>query len=248
MGTLERRFTFDGVAELYEAARPGYPEALVERIVQRAGLLPRDRVLEIGGGTGKATRPFAERGYRVVALEPGSNLISVARRSLADFPNVEFIASTFEDWPLEPAGFKLVFAAQSFHWIAPEVRFSKTASALAPGGTLAVFGNTALPLGSPLRDAVTPLYERFAPHLAGLDLGPGWYRPGGVLSRLLDDLPPTFGAPSHDGYAWSRSHTAASYVDDLRTVSAFQILPQIQREELLSAIAEAVIAQGGTLE
>ena len=245
---VERRFTFDAVAELYDATRPGYPEVLVDRVAQVAGLRPGDSTLEIGGGTGKATRPFAARGFQVVALEPGSNLISVARRSLAQFANVEFIATTFEDWPPELAAFKLVFAAQSFHWISPEVRFSKAALALAPGGVLAVFGNTALPLASPLRDHVTPIYERVAPHLAGLDLGPGWYRPGGELNKLFDALPPPFGALSHYEYSWSRSYTAASYVNDLRTVSAVQVLPQTQREELLSRISEAVVSHGGMLE
>jgi len=194
---VERRFTFDAVAELYDASRPGYPVALIDRVSQAAGLRHGDDVLEIGGGTGKATKPFAERGFRVVALEPGSNLIRVARRSLVQFANVEFMASTFEDWPLETAKFKLVFAAQSFHWIAPDVRFSKAALALAPGGALAVFGSTALPLASQLRDDVTPIYERVAPHLAGFDLGPGWYRPGGELNKLFDELPPPFSASSH---------------------------------------------------
>ena len=245
---MERRFTFDAVAELYDAVRPGYPEALVDRVSQAADLRAGDSILEIGSGTGKATKSFAERGFRVVALEPGANLIGVARRSLARFPNVEFIASTFEDWPLEPAKYKLVYAAQSFHWITPEVRFSKAALALAPGGILAVFGNTPLPLASPLRNDVTPVYERCAPHLAGLDLGPGWYRPGGVLAKLFDELPPPFDAPSHQGYSWSRSYTAASYVDELRTASAIQILPQTRREELFSGIEKAVVAHGGNLE
>src|ERR1700690_651402 len=129
---MERRFTFDAVAELYEAARPGYPPGLFEQASFRANMRPGDAVLEIGCGTGRATRPFAERGFRVVALEPGANLLRVARRSLADLPNIQFISKTFEDWFLEPARFKLVFAAQSFHWITPDVQFSKAALALAP--------------------------------------------------------------------------------------------------------------------
>lgn len=42
------------------------------------------------------------------------------------------------------------------------MRFSKAALALAPGGVLAVFGSTALPLVSPLRGAVTRIFVRFA--------------------------------------------------------------------------------------
>ena len=245
---MERRFTFDAVAELYEAARPGYPEALVDRILQVANLRSGDAILELGSGTGKATRPFAERGLRVVALEPGSNLIAVARRSLDRFPKVAVVPSTFEDWPLEAARFKLVFAAQSFHWIAPEVRFLKAALALAQGGVLAVFGNTAMPVAPPLHDELTRIFVRFAPHLVGLDQGPAWYLPGGVASKLFDELPPVFSSSIHDGYTWSLPHTSASYVASLRTESAIQLLPPANREELLSSIAKAVDARGGSLE
>jgi ubiquinone/menaquinone biosynthesis C-methylase UbiE len=248
METMERRFTFDGVAELYDAARPGYPETLVDQVSRAAGLRPGDRVLEIGCGTGKATRLFAQRGVRVVALEPGSNLIGVARRSLTEFPNIEFIDSTFEEWSPEPATFKLVYAAQSFHWIAPEVQFSKSASVLAPGGFLAVFGNTVMPLDSPLREELERIYARIAPHLVAPDQGQRWYLPGGALSKLFDELPPSFAAPTHNGYSWTWSHTAASFTDFSRTQSDHQLLPMAQREALLSAIAIAVHAQGGMLE
>jgi SAM-dependent methyltransferase len=246
---MERRFTFDAVAELYEAARPGYPAALFEQVSSTAGLKAGDCVLEIGCGTGKATRPFAERGARVVALEPGANLLDVARRSLAGLPNIEFVGRTFEDWPLEPARFKLVFAAQSFHWIAPEVQFAKAALALAPGGVLAVFGNTVMPLNPPLREHINRIYARLAPALLDSESARGgrWYLPDGGLAELFATLPPSFHAPAHHGYVWSRPYTAQTYADFLCTQSGHQLLPTEQREALLEEIANAITGVGGTI-
>jgi SAM-dependent methyltransferase len=245
---MERRFTFDAVADLYEAVRPGYPAVLVDQIWSTARLAAGDPVLELGCGTGKATRLFAERGVHVVALDPGANLLGVARRALADFPNIDFVATTFEDWPLEPGDFKLVFAAQSFHWIAPEIQFSKAAEALAPGGVLAVFGNTVMPLDPPLQEQIDRIYARVAPTLIDKGFAGAWYLEGGGLSRLFETVPAPLGTPMHHGYAWSRNYTAADFADYLCTQSSHQLLPTAQREDLLSEIGNAILARGGVVE
>jgi SAM-dependent methyltransferase len=132
-----RRSTFDEAAELYDRARPGYPAALFDDLVELAGIGPGSRVLEIGPGTGQATVPLAERGCRIVAVELGPQLAAVARRNLARFPVVEVVTAAFEDWPLPPEPFDLVLSATAFHWIDPAVRVRKAADALRPGGSLA---------------------------------------------------------------------------------------------------------------
>jgi 16S rRNA A1518/A1519 N6-dimethyltransferase RsmA/KsgA/DIM1 with predicted DNA glycosylase/AP lyase activity len=108
---MERRFTFDGVAALYDEIRPDYPNAVFDDVVAIANLELRDSILEIGCGTGRATRSFLSRGFRVVAIEPGSELIRVARKNLEDFQKVELIESTFEAWPPEVSAFRLLVAA-----------------------------------------------------------------------------------------------------------------------------------------
>jgi len=52
------RETFETVADRYDAARPEYPQALIDDVVSLAALEPGARLLEIGCATGKATRPF----------------------------------------------------------------------------------------------------------------------------------------------------------------------------------------------
>jgi trans-aconitate methyltransferase len=156
---MERRFTFDGVAALYDAARPDYPEALFEDVAA-ANLGDDDPVLEIGCGTGQATRHLAPRGFPIIALDPGPELIRVARDRLAKYSNIEFVNATFEAWSPGPDPFKLVVAAQSLHWVAPEIRFVKAADVLSPGGYLVVLGNVPVSLTSPIRNG-------FPAHLHG---------------------------------------------------------------------------------
>jgi SAM-dependent methyltransferase len=72
------RRTFDRAADLYQDARPEYPEGLFDRLVDVTRLRPGDRVLEVGAGPGKATVPLSRRGLRVTALEPGPALAACA--------------------------------------------------------------------------------------------------------------------------------------------------------------------------
>jgi SAM-dependent methyltransferase len=85
------RTTFDAAAELYQQARPEYPEPLYDTLVNLTGIGTGDRVVEVGCATGKATLPLARRGLRITCVEIGPELASAARRNLTAFPNVEVI-------------------------------------------------------------------------------------------------------------------------------------------------------------
>jgi ubiquinone/menaquinone biosynthesis C-methylase UbiE len=65
------RATFDQGAGLYDRARPRYPVALYDDLIEMTGITPAERLLEIGCATGIATRPLLNRGIAVVCLEPG---------------------------------------------------------------------------------------------------------------------------------------------------------------------------------
>jgi SAM-dependent methyltransferase len=131
---------FDQRAAEYDRHRPAYPDELVDRACQVAGIGSGDHVLEVGCGTGQLTRALAARGLRVTAVEPGANLVALARENLAGAGEVEFVNARFEDATLPRGGFQAVFSASAFHWIDPEVSWQKVADALAPSGTLALVG------------------------------------------------------------------------------------------------------------
>lgn len=243
---MEQRFTFDGVASLYNASRPLYPDALFADVIDFAELQAKDQVLEIGCGTGQATESFARRNFSVLALDPGAELIAVAQERLAEFPRVRFEQTTFEAWPNDRQSFKLIAAAQSFHWVSPELRLAGTAALLAPEGTLAVFGNVPMKPEPPLSEKFAGIYARHAPQLAGPPVE-AWYLPDGPFARELRQSD-HFEAPAHHCYCWSRSHTARSYTDLLRTLSSYRLLTEDQRETLLSELADAIDAHGGVFE
>lgn len=134
------RTTFDDSPEAYDRARPVAPPALFDDLVGLARLEPGARILEIGCGTGQATLPLAERGLEIVGVELGEGLAELARRKLARFPGVQIVVASFEGWRPTATAFDAVVAFNSFHWVDPELRFSKSADLLRAGGALAVVG------------------------------------------------------------------------------------------------------------
>ena len=177
----------------------------------------------------------------MVALDPGSELIRVARESSAGFTNVEFVVSTFEAWRPPPETFRLLIAAQSWHWVSPEVRFARAAEALSEGGVLAVFGHVPVGLPEPLLEGFKQAHLR-----SDVPWGPRpevAYRPSGPFKRWFDESG-HFAAVAHRRYAWKSSHTARSYTDLMSTWSDFRLLNQDKQDRLRAAIDGAIKAHG----
>jgi SAM-dependent methyltransferase len=125
------------VAEDYDRVRPGYPAFLIDAACAIGSLRPGSRVVEVGCGTGKLTGALVERGLRVEAVDPGAELIEVARRRVGR-SSAHFHVARFEDVELPDGSFDAVFSAAAFHWVDPAVGWSKAASLLRPGGVLAL--------------------------------------------------------------------------------------------------------------
>ena len=128
--------SFDAVAEDYATMRPHYPAALFDDLATLTTPPPAAAV-EIGCGPGTATGDLLDRGWRVVAVEPGPRMAEVARRTLAG-RDLDVEVSTFEAWDPRGRRFDLGFSATAFHWVDPSVRWTKTAAVLSPGGHLAL--------------------------------------------------------------------------------------------------------------
>jgi SAM-dependent methyltransferase len=159
---------FDEVAAEYDRSRPRYPDELIDRAFEVAEIGRGDRVLEVGCGTGQLTRSLVARGLRVVALEPGKHLISLAEQNLEGSGQVKFVNARFEDAPLPHEHFRAVFSASAFHWIDPAISWQKAARVLVPGGTIALVQYCGLQEERSIRDqqALLSALGRIAPELA----------------------------------------------------------------------------------
>ena len=135
-----QRNPWNEVAQVYEEVRPSYHDRLIQDIIDNTRISPGDRLLELGAGTGKATVQFARKGFNIHCVEPGQNLADILIQKCSCFPNVDIDINTFEQWiPPKNVKFDLIFCAQAFNWIDPEIRYRKSYQLLKDDGYLVLF-------------------------------------------------------------------------------------------------------------
>ena len=148
-----RANSFGAAALRYDAYRPHYPDTLID------DLLAADvrTCLDVGAGTGIASKQFADRGVDVLAVEPDERMATVLRAKL-----IPAEVATFEGW--DPCGrqFDLVVFAASYHWVDPAIALPKVAGVLADGGRLALLWNRLRPI-APSHEEFSEIYRDYLP-------------------------------------------------------------------------------------
>jgi len=242
------RIAFEEVADLYAEMRPGYPPALFNEIVAFAGLPEGGRVLEIGCGPGNATVPMAERGYHILAVELGPRLAAHAARACQPYRNrVEFHVGAFEDWPLQEHAFDLVMAADSLHWISPELAYPRTAAALKDGGTAAFFWHVPVEVDGQLAEELNAIYAEMDPPVENPDRA---FTLGWVSEIIRENFHRSgcFAEPQMRTFTWTETLQAREFTGLLRTYSGHRGLEPAQRRELFAGIRALIERHGGQIE
>ena len=230
-----RRLVFGTAAEQYDLIRPGYPAALVDAVLGHCGGTGVTAV-EAGAGTGKATRAFAARGLRVIAVEPDPAMAGILAASCTGYPGVSVVVRAFEGYrPPGPCG--LLFSAQAWHWIDPAVRWGHAAAVLAGGGSLALFWNFDRIIDGAVQNEVTQAHRTLTPHIE-------WDTAPVPDHGLLDRWPATeiAGLADFTGlearlYRWERALTRRQYLQYLATHSPYLLLEAEVRDELFARVA-----------
>ncbi|MEV7217592.1 class I SAM-dependent methyltransferase [Kitasatospora cineracea] len=237
-----RALSFGAIAEAYERFRPGYPEELFELVAAYAGR-PLRTALEIGAGTGKATRLFAGHGVAVTATDPDAAMLAELRRTAP--AHVTAVRAAFEELRPDGGPRDLVYAAAALHWTRPRGRWPRVAALLEPGGVFASFGGPVQLADPAVEEAVRAARAPFlasdevpSPDGTAPDRPMQW--PGTELRRS-----PLFGDVRQAVVGRRLTMSAREYVGYLSTVSAYLQLPEPVRRKAYDAVAGAL---PGTVE
>ncbi|MGO8877189.1 MAG: class I SAM-dependent methyltransferase [Acidimicrobiales bacterium] len=248
----ELRVSFDEVAEIYDRARHSYPPAafadLFAYLRERRDVAHPD-VLEIGPGTGKATRAFLDAGATVTGVELGSKMAAFLRNAFSGEKALTVVEGAFEEVDLPASSFDVVTAATAFHWVDPAVRVDRSVELLRPSGVLATLSTVQVQ-----SDVARGFFERTAPIYARYhEAGDHGY----VAPAPEEATPPEFEElRGHTGlrdavvmrYRWDQTYSTASYADLLRSYSNVQVMASDDREGLIAELCELIEAEfGGTV-
>ncbi|MEU3371331.1 class I SAM-dependent methyltransferase [Streptomyces sp. NPDC006660] len=213
---------FNAVPELYDRVRPDYADELFADLVTLTAMNERSSVLEVGCGTGQATRSLAALGYSVTAIEPGAAMAALARHRMASFRTVEVETS---------------------------IGWQRAHDVLRPGGWMALLSHVVVrEPGEPEGYTETAdLHERFCPGNPDWAHPPleedvrstdeGW--------GLVDDSGELFGPPIVRWYPAVQWFDGDGFADHLRSLSMYRRLDHEVREPLLDAIAERIRTRMG---
>lgn len=154
--------SFDVFANNYDDVRPGYPAQMYEDIQKICVVSSQSSLLEIGAGSGIATVELAKLGCKVVGIEPGSNLVEIAKQKTAGYPNVEIKEAMFEEFKVKEK-FDVVLALTSFHWISEYMKYKKVFDSLNDNGSFILVWNSFFQSDSLAAQEINALYLEILP-------------------------------------------------------------------------------------
>jgi SAM-dependent methyltransferase len=224
-----RGMLFGSVADNYERYRLDYPADVVDAVLQYAGQQVAS-ALEVGAGTGKATRVFGSRGIEVTALEPDAEMARVLERETSGLP-VTTMVTTFERFRTD-SRYDLVYAAAAWHWTNPATRWHQAAELLAPDGVLAIFGRPSELKDPDLFSKVDEIEKRLLPA----------EDPGDVHAWSVEEMTASdgFGDIEQCDLPSAIWTTREAFVGRLATVSAYLMLDPEMRAEALREVQRVV--------
>ncbi len=246
---MQRESLFDWDPENYERARPAYPSALFDDLWAYLddGQRGQPAVVEVGPGTGQATRALLERGAQVTAVELGPRLAAFLAQKFGAQPALSVVNAAFERAPLPDGAWDLVFSATAYHWIEAEARTAKPYALLKADGVFAVVDTIQVRDESDRGyfERSQPLYARYWPDQTTYHPGPD---PETVeppiavelrASELFDDV-------RLWRYRWDQRYDVDAYLALVRSYSNTYELEPAKRERFLRDLREFVEAEEGS--
>ena len=236
----EFRRVFDMIPDRFDKYRPRYSEELFGSLIDRTGIGPGKKVLEIGPGTGQATEPVLKSGCEYHAIELGEHLYRKMKEKYGKLPNFSIVNDDFITHDFGDMKFDMIYSAATIQWIPEEIAYSRTFELLKPGGTLAMILTS-----SEYRSENEPLYEKIQ------KLYDKYYKP---------DIPYTHGkfrytaAPEYgftdverSEFKGQRVFNADEYVEFSGTHCDHIVIPEPIRTEFFECLRNAVLDAGNRI-
>jgi SAM-dependent methyltransferase len=199
-----------------------------------------DNALDVGAGTGIASRQLADRGVDVLALEPDPRMAELAAEK-----GIRTEIAKFEEWEAAETTFDLVLFAQSFHWVDTNVALPKVRRLLTGRGHMALAWNRVFPV-SPSRSDFAPIYRDYMEPGSPL-VSPTPTATGLDVARVDDVLDKAGFTVCQHIYPREAHYESDEWLDLVFTYSNHLVLPAEKANELRERLAAHIGTAGVTV-
>ena len=228
------RLSFNEAAEIYDAIRPSYPTALFDALFEMLPSSPA--IVEVGPGTGQATRDLLARGAAIHAIEIGPSMAAKLRSDLSS-DRLRVTVGDFELAEIAPGSADAVFSATAYHWISRPAQTDRPASILRPGGVVAIVDLVQVdsPDDAGFFAACQPIYEQYGQRHTGPP-APSRDAVDPAMRHVLDD-----DGRFHDvavrRWDWNQTYTTRQYQQLMLSYSGTQMMDEPDRMGLVDDMA-----------
>lgn len=236
------RLSFNEAAEIYDEVRPSYPAELFDVLFE--ALPPQPEIVEVGPGTGQATKDLLARGATVHAIEIGPAMAAKLRAKLPT-DRLRVSVGDFERLQLPTASADAVFSATAYHWISPAAQTGRPVTILRPGGVVAIVDLIQVdsPSDRGFFAAAQPIYDRY---------GEGHKGPPAPVRDQVDpairaalEADRRFRHIAVRRYDWDQTYSASEYRKLMLSYSGTQMMNQVDRIGLLDDMESFIQRQFG---
>jgi ubiquinone/menaquinone biosynthesis C-methylase UbiE len=183
---------FSRPVENYIRYRPTYPQAVVEFLQETCQLTSTATIADIGSGTGLLSEVLLRNGYRVIGVEPNSDMQLASQQFLQTYPRFTSVAATAEETTLDPHSIDLITAGQAFDWFEPTKTRQEFERILKPIGWVALIWNITR-TDTPFLAAYDQLWHKYIDFQSHVRMGTqdnkiqAFYSPGSVKVKTFNN-------------------------------------------------------------
>jgi SAM-dependent methyltransferase len=249
---MSTTFDWSAVAEAWDARRRHTEEStapITTALLQPLALRPRDRVLELGAGTGDLARVLCEavtgRGH-VLATDAAAGMVALATRALADLPQGATAQLDAAATGLPDASFDAVVFAMGLMFVPePERAVAEARRVLRPGG-VATFTVWSHPQDNPWLSSLGAAARSLGIVAGGPPTGPGGLFSLASPTRFAEVLATGFERVEVTEvpvrFDWPDAGAWFDHVSQLSGPLAVMIAAHPEKHDALRAAAEEQVA------
>ncbi|MBS4536673.1 class I SAM-dependent methyltransferase [Clostridium sp. D2Q-14] len=242
---MDKRFTFNEDVKNYDKWRPSYCKELFNDIIQYSELNQNKKAVEVGIGTGQATKPFLVTGCDVTAIELGKNLAEYSKEKFKEYKNFSVYNTSFENFEFNDNSFDILYSATAFHWIPEDIGYPKVLNLLKNNGTLALFWNKPFIKREDdlLHQKIQSIYQKYGfSDTKFIENDTARYN---KISKTIQSY--GFRDLEVKLYHQTRVFNSSGYISLLNTYSDHIIMETSTKELLYSEIKNAILENGNIL-